>query len=176
MFQRIRQRFSDMRTIHALCTGAERHANAEGQHKPGAEHFVLAAIELPDRTARKAFARLQTDPDGYRGAIARQYEDALRALGIAVPEGAIRGTGVVPPQGTRLYRAQPSADAVMQHLAAQRKTDPDGPLLGAHVLLAAASAQYGVAIRALLAMGVAPAELARAARAEIDTFRRSRPS
>lgn len=168
MFAKIKQRFRDMATIKALCQGAEKHANLAGQAEPGAEHFVLAALDLPDGTARKVFERLQVDPDGYRGAIARQYENALRNLGIAMPKGVALDAAVAV-SSPRIYGGQASAQALMQQLSGQEKHG--APLLGAHVILAATDAQYGVAIRALEAMRVAPAKLADAAKAEIAAFR-----
>jgi len=82
MLQRIRQRLNDMRTLHRLCTRAEHHARARGQPQPGAEHFLLAAIELPDGSARRAFARVGADPDALPAAIEQQYRDALAQIGI----------------------------------------------------------------------------------------------
>ena len=48
MLQRIRQRFADMHTIKILAEAAERHAGAAGEREPGPEHFLLAALDLPD--------------------------------------------------------------------------------------------------------------------------------
>ncbi|WP_334190679.1 Clp protease N-terminal domain-containing protein [Noviherbaspirillum sp.] len=169
MFAKIKQRFQDMHTIKTLCASAEKHANADGQKEPGAEHFVLAALELPDGTARKAFERMQTDPDDYRAAIARQYDDALRHVGIEIPEDHADG-GAAIPAGAGIYKAQPSAQALMQQLANRQKADAGEPLLGAHVLLAVTAARHGVALRAFRAMGIQPAALADAAAAEIDVF------
>ncbi|MDC8760898.1 Clp protease N-terminal domain-containing protein [Janthinobacterium fluminis] len=166
MFDAIKKRFRDMGTIKALCESAERHANSAGQAEPGAEHFVLAALDLPDGTARQVFARLRANPDGYRAAIAEQYASALRNVGIAMEAEAF-GNGAAIPGAKGAYASQPSAQALMRELAEQRKSAGSLPLLGVHVILAAAQAQFGVAARALQAMGVSPAALAEAARAEI---------
>lgn len=178
MFNTVKQRFRDMSTIKTLSFGAEKLANEEGQKEPGAEHFVLAALELPDGTARKAFERIHVDPDNFRVAIAQQYEDALRNIGIELPQDAALSEGATPiPCSTGLYKTQPSAQALMQTLAREimvkeRKADSAAPLLGAHVILAATTAQYGVATRAFRAMGVDPTKLAEAATAEIIASRR----
>ncbi|MFM9433874.1 ATP-dependent Clp protease ATP-binding subunit ClpA [Janthinobacterium sp. CG_23.3] len=170
MFDAIKKRFRDMGTIKALCQGAERHANLAGQKEPGAEHFVLAALDLPDGSARGVFERLRADPDGYRAAIAQQYEDALRNVGIAVPQGAAGfGAAAAPATSATIYSGQPSAQALMKRLAGQEKNG--APLLGAHVILAVADSQYGVAARALQAMGLAPAQLAQAAQAQLEVSR-----
>ncbi|MDX1251756.1 MAG: Clp protease N-terminal domain-containing protein [Gammaproteobacteria bacterium] len=172
MFSKIKQRFRDMSTIKALCLGAEKHANANGQKEPGAEHFVLAALELPDGTARKAFDRIHIDPEGFRAAITQQYQDALRNIGIEMPQHSAISDATAPiPPGTGLYNAQPSAQALMHQLVHQRKVESNAPLLGAHVILAVTSAQYGVAVRALQAMGVDLTRLAEAATTEINALR-----
>ena len=172
MFNTIKQRFRDMRTISALCSGAEKLANAIGQKEPGAEHLVLSALELPDGTARKAFERIHADPNGFRTAIARQYEDALHNIGIALPPDVVITDEATPvAAGKGLFKAQASFDTLMQTLYEvknkEQKADTAAPLLGAHVILAACTAQYGVAVRAFRAMGVDPTKLAEAARAEI---------
>ena len=172
MFNTIRQRFRDVRTINALFSGAEKLANATGQKEPGAEHLVLSALELPDGTARKAFERIHADPNGFRAAIARQYEDALHNIGIALPPDVVITDEATPvAAGKGLFKAQASFDTLMQTLYEvknkEHKTDSAAPLLGAHVILAATTAQYGVAVRAFGAMGADPTKLAEAARAEI---------
>ena len=51
MFDTFRKRFQDAGTLHALFVSAERCANADGLTAPGAEHLVMAALEMPDGTA-----------------------------------------------------------------------------------------------------------------------------
>ncbi|WP_374582681.1 Clp protease N-terminal domain-containing protein [Pseudoduganella sp.] len=161
MFSTLKRRLGDMATIKTLCTAAERHANAAGQQQPGAEHFVLAALELPDGSAAAALRRLQAEPSAFRAAVEQQYADALAGLGVA-------GASLPPPAPVAasdgLYRAGASGQALLQALAALDKAGR--PLLGAHVLLAASAAQQGVTARALRAMGLTPAQLAQAAQQE----------
>ena len=164
MFQGIRQRIADMRTIKVLCEAAERHANADGQKAPGSEHFILAALELPDGSARRAFLRAGADPDGFRAAIARQYGNALAAVGIE-PATLERLQDEVAP-GAGAFQARPSAQTLMQELSKWKKAAAE-PLLGAHVLAVGASSKQGVAPRALRAMGIDAEALITAARAEI---------
>lgn len=167
MFETIQQGFRDMSTIKTLCLAAEKHANSDGQKEPGAEHFVLAALESPDGTARKAFAHIRADPSGFPAAIAQQRVDALKAVGIDVVPGVGEATVAVPP-GTGVYHAQASAQTMVQQLASQQKANAGAPLLSAHVLVAVAAVQHGVAIRALKAMGIDPKALADAAAVEIS--------
>lgn len=164
MFQKLKQRFHDVQTIKTLCEGAERHANSDGQLEPGAEHFILAALELPDGTAQKAFQRVNADPAQFSSAIARQYADALGNVGVHMPEEA---PPVAHASERRPYKASASGQALFQMLVGIRESTSNGPLLGAHVLIAASMAQYGVVPRALRCMGIDPATLQEAARAEI---------
>lgn len=160
MFDTVRRRFGDAKTLKTLCLEAERHARAEGRPDPGAEHFLLAALELPDGTARRVFERLGADPSALRAAIDRQYREALAGVGVEAslldgePEPAL------PPPPPSLYRASPSGQVVVQALARRRE---DGPLQGVHVLAVVAGMKQGVAVRALRAMGLEPERVAREA-------------
>jgi len=165
MFQRIRDHLESMRTLQRLCAGAEDHAHSRGSSAPGAEHFLLAALDLPDGSARRAFERLGVDPAAVPAAIEQQYRDALHGLGLdaALPD-ATPTTAARP----NLYRAQPSGDELMQALAQSRKGQP-GPLRGAHVVALVAGMPRGVAARTLQAMQLDASQLAAAAQAEAQT-------
>ncbi len=169
MFRRFRQRLRDMRTISQLCSGAEAHALRGGEQAPGAEHFLLAARDLPEGSARRVFERLQADAGAVDAAIARQYTEALRHVGVdaARLEAVAGGPAPLPPKGLP-FPSKASAQALMQGLVAQRALDKDVPLLGAHVLAVIAGMQHGVAARSLQGMGVALPALGAAAKAEIE--------
>jgi hypothetical protein len=170
MFQGIRQRLGDMKTIQHLCQGAETHALADQQRAPAAEHFLLSAFELEDGTARRAFAQLGIDPAQLPRALAQQYADALRHAGLD-PQAAAAleaPAALAPAQG--LYQAAPSGADLMQTLARQRSGQP-GPLLGAHVVALVAELRHGVVPRTLALLGVDAAALRAAARAEIAGYR-----
>lgn len=166
MFQRFRQRLRDMGTLKSLCEGAERHARGNGEPQPGAEHFLLASLDLPDGSARRAFARVHADADDFCAAVARQYQQALRSAGMEQATWAAGDEALPEPQQPSLYRAQASGQAVVQRLAELRKLDPAAPLRGAHVVLVVASMEHGVAVRSLRAMGIEPEALRAAARNE----------
>ena len=148
MFNRLRMRIRDVNTIKTLCLGAEQYARQNGEEEPGAEHFLLSAIDLPDGTARRAFARVEADADRVRAAIFAQYDDALRSIGVDASELARRleDEPIKSPTGF-LYKAKPSSSAVLQSLAALRSTDKDSPLVGAHVVEVIAGMHEGVAAR-----------------------------
>ena len=164
MFASIKRKVREIGTISTLCTVAEKHALAAGQQQPGAEHFLLAALELPDGAARRAFERAGADAQQFSGAIERQYREALQ--GVGVDSSVLEDEAQAVPAAAGVYRAQPSGQAVMQRLAEQRT--PETPLSGAHVVLAVASSEHGVAPRALRAMGVNRERLLSAARTEIE--------
>lgn len=153
----LRRRFGDMATVARLLRSAERHALAGQQTKPGAEHFVLAALDLPDGTARQAFSAIGADPAGVAQAIETQHKAALAGIGIA-PEEADEPP--LPGQ-TGVYRAAPSGEALMQSLA--KRSHAGRPLRGADVLVVAAGQPHGVVARTFKTMGIDPQALAAAA-------------
>ncbi|WP_457581901.1 Clp protease N-terminal domain-containing protein [Ensifer canadensis] len=170
MFNRIKQRFNDMGTIRALCERAEYHALQDQQREPGAEHFLLSALDLSDGTARRAFARVDADASEIPQAIARQYAEALRTVGLDPRIAAQLGQGQAPlPRNHAAYIAAPSGEHVMRALAADRTSH--GPLLGADVVAKIADLREGVTARALRTLGVDPDALKAAAVAEGDAFR-----
>lgn len=57
MFKGIGSKLNDMGTIKFLCERAETYALQDQQREPGAEHFLLASLDLPDGTSRLAFDR-----------------------------------------------------------------------------------------------------------------------
>jgi ATP-dependent Clp protease ATP-binding subunit ClpA len=171
MFDRLRQRLRDAGTLKTLCEAAEAHARRAGQEHPGAEHFVLAALDLPDGTARQAFARLNADANGFAAAIERQHRDALAAVGMPPqawpePPASAAGAAAAGP-----YRAQPSGQTLMQALAAQRERAGEIPLIGAHVLAAAAEPAHGITARTLQAMGLDAGAVRAAAASEIAAWK-----
>lgn len=162
MFRPLQHRLQSAHTLSRLCTDAEAHARASGQAAPGAEHFLLAAIGLPDGSARRAFESVGADPNAVRAAIEQQYRDALQGLGLHAP---LPQAPALAPPSPGPYQAQPSGQELMQALAHSRK-EQGGPLLGAHVVAAVAAMPQGVAARTLRAMGIDAGRLAAAARAQ----------
>lgn len=151
MFQRLKQRVSDMGVIRSLCLHAEAHARKDGQREPGAEHFLLAAFNLPDGTARRAFERVGGVPESLQAAIVAQHADALSEIGLELETDLKPGT---PGPAYGLFRAAPSGREIMQRLAATRRLGNPTPLVGAHVVAAVAALPRGVAARALRTMSI----------------------
>jgi ATP-dependent Clp protease ATP-binding subunit ClpA len=167
MFENMKQKLRDMVTIKALCEEAERHARQNGESEPGAEHFLLSAIDLPEGSARRAFMRLGVSPDNVRTAIIAQYNEALQRVGVdsAALSEAIEE---VPLTGevSKLYRVKASGSAVLQSLAALRCDGNREPLVGAHVIAVIANMTEGVAARTLRAMDIDQSALAASAATE----------
>jgi hypothetical protein len=159
---RLLRRVRDARTLSTLLRAAERHAHDLGDAPPGTEHLLLAALDLPDGSARRAFARVGADPDGLRAAVVRGHDDALRAIGLEPPDEA--SLGADRPARPRLYRATPAVTLAVHATAPLAKAD--GGLQSAHVVVTVAEQEHGTAARALRAMGVDRLALAAAARAE----------
>lgn len=154
---------TDVHTIHDLLSMSEKIAHDSGDERPGAEHLLLSAVRLPDGTARRAFQRIEVDPDDLSAAIATAHTEALAGIGLRDPRGPDPYQGPV----TKLYRANPSADQAFQEAAALSKEPGSRRLLGAHVVQAVARQSTGTAARALTALGVDPAALDAAAAQEI---------
>jgi ATP-dependent Clp protease ATP-binding subunit ClpA len=154
MFDKLKQRFTDMGTIKALCEAAEAAANRDHQKQPGAEHFVLAALALPDGSAERVFSRLEIDGEDFRRALRDVHHLALGAAGVG-PEEIERSEQDVPPlpQPNGVYAAAPSGQAVLQGLAALRKRGSVGPLLGVHVLEVVSAMQHGTTNKAFELLG-----------------------
>lgn len=168
MFKRLKLRIRDIKTISKLITGADEQAHLNGEEEPGAEHFLLSALLLPDGTARRVFERIGTDPEQFQFAIKQQYSDALSAIGIDTKMMNDEPEPVTPNR--MLHNAKPSGQALMKELYALKSHDKDKPLLGAHVVEVVAQMKQGVAARSLKAMGVDHELMVSAAREELDSF------
>lgn len=166
MFKRILLRFRDMKTIGKLISGADEQANCLGEEKPGAEHFVLSALNLDDGTARRVFEKFGVDSVKFQEAIKAQYDKALSS--ISLDQEAIEITPEPIKSGKIVHDSQPSGQNLMQSLYALKKKDKERPLLGAHVIIAAASMEHGVIPRAFKVLDVDRELLAKAAREELE--------
>jgi len=191
MFARLKQRWHDTRTIMKLSLDAEKRALQEGQQHPGAEHYTLAALDLPDGSARRVFARIGADPEAYRAALAGRHAAALNTIGLhatvadadadgtASPAAAVTSPAATSPAGASgdtgadgsaapalLFDARPSGQSLMQSLPELQRRLP-APLCGAHVLLAVAAMAHSAAGRAFKAIGIDLQALGSAAEAEL---------
>lgn len=168
MFKRIKLRLRDMSTIGKLIPGAEQEAHMMGEEEPGAEHFLLSALKLPDGSAQRIFDHIGADPAKFQAAIKKQYSDALNAIGI---DAAIIEGEPEPVNSNRIFHnSKPSGQAVMKELYALKRQDKDKPLLGAHVVAVVACMEHGVAARALRAMGIDKNSILCEVNEELDSY------
>jgi ATP-dependent Clp protease ATP-binding subunit ClpA len=169
---RLKNPLRDMRTIKMLLEGAEAEAGRAGESTPGAEHLLLAALDLPDGTARRAFERVGADPGTLRQAIEEQHAEALRAVGIDADAGAsdadagAEGVVSAAPNTNGVYRSSGSAQSAFQ-AAGKLARKSGSQLVGAHVVLAITGMEHGTAIRAVRSLGIDVDALTAAARLEV---------
>jgi ATP-dependent Clp protease ATP-binding subunit ClpA len=165
MFAILKRKMQDVQTLSALATAAEQVARGAGRVKPGSEHFVLAALGLPDGSAGEVFAALGLSEAGFREALVSQQRQALARVGVellAEPnESAPRPPAAPAPT---LYEAEASGQALVQRLAASAPARAPRALRGADVLLAVAQEEHSVAARAFRLLGVSSQALGEAAR------------
>ncbi|WP_439678908.1 Clp protease N-terminal domain-containing protein [Embleya sp. MST-111070] len=160
----IRTAIHDMGTMKRLFTGAEEQARALGEETPGPEHLLLAALTLPDDSARTALAAVGATIEDVRRALAESHAAALRSVGIDT--GTIPAPTPAPaPRGP--YRASGTANEVFQRATTLAKADRPKTLRTAHVLIAVAELEHGTAARALRTLDIAPQTLIEAAHTAI---------
>lgn len=160
----------EIRTIKALLEGAEAESRRAGETMPGAEHLLLAALALPDGTARAAFARIGVDPDEVRPAIAAQHTEALRAIGIAVGDDIFDASAIdAMAPATGVYRATGPAQAAFRASVDLAKSQKPSRLVGAHVVAVVAEMEHGTIARTLDALGIDRPALAASARMEFES-------
>lgn len=163
LFSRTR---ADIATMNVLLPAAERLAHEQGEREPAAEHLLLAALDLPDGGARRAFAAVGIDADELGGAVAAVHAEALSSVGVVVDAAALEAAlpGATEPRGA--YRSSPGAQQLFQRATALSKALKQ-PLTSTDVLLAATELEQGPLPRAFDRLGVTREQLAAAARDEL---------
>jgi len=147
IFDKIRSKAKDAKTLTTLCTIAEKYAHQEGEDKPGLEHFVLAAMKLEDGSALRVMNMFDVDSSQLQEAIQKQHEQALNQAGIFEDNIVTEDISDVQTQSV-LYQVQPSGQELIKSLH-QNNNSRTVPLIGAHVLEAALQFEYGILARAL---------------------------
>lgn len=160
----IRNAFGNLRIMNELFTSAEREAQLLGDEEPGPEHLLLAALGLPDGSARRAFAKFGVSPDDVRHAITATHADALRTMGIDTVPPAVPAR---EPKGA--YRSTGSARDAFQRAAALCKLDRPSKLDSAYLVIAVADPDHGTSARVLRQLGIDRAALQDAAREALAT-------
>lgn len=164
----LRDRIHDIRTMHTLFTAAETEAQRMGEDAAGAEHLVLAALDLPDGSARRALHRVGSDADGFRAAVVGQHAEALRAIGVDSANAVLDAHIPEPPdRPTGPVRTTTSAHTLFSQVVDRVRAERSR-LHGAWIVLVATESDHGSTARALRYMGVDRAALATAAWSELD--------
>lgn len=170
MLQKLRSRLGDMGKIKQLLEQAEAIARRDGLAAPAAEHLVLAALELPDGTARAALERAGSSAEAFAAALREQHAAALAAVGVVADDELIDASLPDPQPATGVYRSETSAQELFQRAGAAARAEGGG-LLGAHVVRAAAALEHGTVARVLEHLGVDRHVLSASATAEIAAAR-----
>ncbi|MFI1385656.1 Clp protease N-terminal domain-containing protein [Embleya sp. NPDC020886] len=160
----IRSAIHDMGAMKRLLTGAEEEARTLGEESPGPEHLLIAALTVPDDSARTALAGIGAGVEDVRRALAECHAAALRSVGIdadALPAAPPAPT----PRGP--YRATGSANEVFRRAVSLAKAEHPGKLRTAHVLIAVAELEHGTAARVLRNLAIDRPTLIEAARASV---------
>lgn len=169
MFKSLTQKVHDAQLLAKLCATAEEIARAAGRPKPGSEHFVLAALDLPDGTALAAFNRLSVSRARFIQALEMQRESALEAVGVAVaPSAKITPAAELLAPKTKAYEAEASGKTLIQRLANLAPMRKGRSLLSADVLLAAAQESHSSPGRAFRELGITSMQLVGAATGAIQ--------
>ena len=153
MFNNLRRARADLATMNALFPSAEQIARDDGIDQPGAEHLLLAALDLEDGVARRAMNTFQVDAAELRAAIVGQHEEALSTVGVIADDNAIAASLPASGQPRGLYRAQGSLQTAFQHAVALAKRDK-ALLNSGYLLLAITDAEHGSVARSLEQLGV----------------------
>lgn len=168
---RLTRAAQDLRTVKELLTTAEAAARRAGDALPGAEHLLVSALELPDGSARRSFARVGADPDKLVGAISATHAEALRGVGIVTGHGVEAPASSTEAPVTGALRTNASAQQAFQIAVKMSKETKPARLLGAHVVAAVCQLEHGTAARALAVLGIDRAALGAAAAQELNAAR-----
>jgi hypothetical protein len=174
IFRRIgRKPGQDLKIMSKLFPAAEAAALADGLGTAGAEYLVLAAFGLNDGSARRAFERLGASPDDYRLALRAQHAEALGAVGMKGIDDTVLDRHLPEPRSASgPVKTAPSAHKMFK--AVVKKVQKDrSQLYSAYFVLAATETEHGTTIRAIRHLGIDPAALNAAARAEIEALRQN---
>jgi ATP-dependent Clp protease ATP-binding subunit ClpA len=158
MFNKLRRARADVTTMNALFSAAERIAHDDGIEQPGAEHLLLAALDLDDDIANDALSAFDVDSAEIRAAIIVQHDEALRAISVIADDNAITAALPASGQPSGPYRSQGSLQTAFQ-LAVELAKRDKAALNSGYILLAVIDAEHGTIMRAFQHLGIDPTPL-----------------
>jgi ATP-dependent Clp protease ATP-binding subunit ClpA len=153
LFAQLRRARADIATMNTLLPAAERIAAADGLDRPGAEHLLLAALELPDGVAAEALSTVGVDRDRLHEAIRGQHAAALRGIGVDHDEAVLDTHFPPPAAATGAYRSQGSLQDAFRRATALAK-ESHSPIGSGQVLIAVLEPEHGSVARAFTMLGV----------------------
>lgn len=124
----IESELADVKNLNRLFPTVEENARRDGVDLPGAEHLLLAALELPEGAGVRALQRIELTPHDLADAIAAVPSDCVRAVGA---DAEIAGDHLPPllPSAT-LFRMQEPADEMLRRVTSEVRQQ-DSELTGA---------------------------------------------
>ena len=152
----------DLRTMAELFAAEEREAAGE---VAGAEHLLLAALDLKENSARTCLAALSFTPSNFRTALESTHAEALTAMGITT-RAPIQPEVMTPASKNRPYPTTATSQACFRRAVALAK-EQHAPLKGAHIVFAVSELEHGTAARMLAKLGIDRAQLQQAALAAL---------
>lgn len=172
MFKKFRAFIRDRNTVITLHSGAEKQARMNGDEKPGAEHFLLAALELSDGTAKRAFESIGIDPGILRSAINKQVNDTLKKIGIDTSQFNLDNGNPDSVSKNRIFPnwANSSGHLLIKEINRIQEIDLNIPLIGAHVVAAIAKMKFGITIQTFRTLGINTTLLYSAAQTQLKNF------
>lgn len=153
MLNKMRRARADLATMNALFPQAERIAHADGIDQPGAEHLLLAALDLDDGVATAALQSFDVDAAALGAAIVEQHDEALRSVGVIADDNALAAALPDHDEARGPYRARGSLSLAFQRAIALAKQDR-AALNSGYLLLAIVEAERGTVARALEHLGI----------------------
>ena len=159
MFTTLRNAKADIVLMKTLLPAAEQIARSEGVETPGAEHLLLASLDLDDAIAKDALLSFKVDQPALRAAINKQHQQALDSIGIVADEDAITSTLPLPGQPSGPYRSQGSLQGAF-NLAVELAKSDKAAVNSGYLLLAIIEPSRGTVTRTLEQLSVDPSRLA----------------
>ncbi len=156
--RKLRDRKRDMSTLSNVLTESLAIAQRNNAEHAGAEHLMLAALNMNDGTARRAFERVDANPDDFAAAIDTQLGSAVPSLEMPETTADANDKAAMKLKPDATYDA-----AVKATHGFHNSAEANGPLSGAHFVAGIATIEHGSAARALKEMGIDPADLVEAA-------------
>lgn len=139
--------------LHAVLVRAEHEAREDGSATVEARHLLLAVAGEPDPGVRRALGSVGLDERAIRGALEREFEHSLNAVGVSATAHALPAPSRLPTHPGIGASAKLALERGVACASGRKDLRP------AHVLLGILAATVGPVPRALALAGVDRADL-----------------